>query len=56
MSHKGKHRKTGAETSEGTGTEQGLQEDSGLHDEIAEKNEDTAAFIQDGSAAKRPDE
>ena len=52
--HKGKHRK--GDTLEGTGTEQGLQEDSGLHDETAASGQDTAAFVQDSSAAKRPEE
>jgi hypothetical protein len=32
---------------EGTGAEQGLQEDSGLHDKVAERGEDTAAHLQD---------
>lgn len=39
---------------EGSGAEQGLQEDAGLHDKVAQQGEDTAAFRQDESAAKRP--
>jgi hypothetical protein len=48
------HRTPDTDT-EGSGTEQGLREYAGLHDEIARKGEDTAAFHQDASAAKRPD-
>jgi hypothetical protein len=38
---------SGEREPEGTGAEQGLQEDSGLRDEIAKRGEDTAAHLQD---------
>jgi hypothetical protein len=47
----GKHAKhtvpSGGHDPEGTGAEQGLQEDSGRRDETAARGEDTAAHLQD---------